>query len=337
MENVERTSLGYTMAADLWSLGVMTACLLTGDTMIPRKELSQLSQVEIAARFLEIKDSYTRHHWSNMPPRALKFIRRLLVVDPEERMTAAEALNHSWYTKPVTEAEALADGLKRINRFWKPREIFSDEVLEGLPRIVLTAATSADTSITKLRRKIPDTSMSPYFGLDRHLNQKMPSTKKRLLADLNESGTQFVTFQSPSKQIATANPGAQRDKGSSRVISVEGRDLFGMSAETKPAFSDFEELVDLIPTTPRSRIEEDQVRFDLGKSARPSTSPSESAGPSTSKRARKGPDAEDGRIQSMAAKQLPMPRYTPANPSRDTVSKISTADIISKRAFVSTL
>ena len=212
--------------------------------------------------------------------------------------------------------------------------------LKVLPGIVLTAATSPDTSITKLRRKIPDTSMSPYFGLDRHLNQKMPSTKKRLLADLNESGTQFVTFQSPSKQIATANTGVQKDKGSSRVISVEGRDLFGMSAETKPDLSDIEEL-DLIPTTPRSRME-DQVRFNHGKSSRPSTSPSEesrhgSTGPSTSKRAIIGSDAADGRIHSMVAKQLPMPRYTSAKTLRDTVSKMSTADIIGKRGSVSTL
>ena len=114
----------------MWSLGVLTASLLTGDLMIPREELSQLSQVEIANRFLRVDDSYTRRQWTEMPPRALRFLRRLLVVNPDERMTAAEAINHSWYTKPASEAEALADGIKRINRFWKQRDIPSDEVLE---------------------------------------------------------------------------------------------------------------------------------------------------------------------------------------------------------------
>jgi hypothetical protein len=53
-----------------------------------------------------------------------------LVVNPDERMTAAEAVNDSWYTRPASEAEALADGIKRINRFWKQRDMPSDEVLE---------------------------------------------------------------------------------------------------------------------------------------------------------------------------------------------------------------
>ena len=36
-------ALGYTKAADLWSLGVMTASLLTGTLKMPHEELSQLS------------------------------------------------------------------------------------------------------------------------------------------------------------------------------------------------------------------------------------------------------------------------------------------------------
>lgn len=68
--------------------------------------------------------------WAQVPPRALRFIRKLLAADPEERMTAAQALKHSWYTKPAREAQALDEGLQRINRFWKRRSTPSDEVLE---------------------------------------------------------------------------------------------------------------------------------------------------------------------------------------------------------------
>ena len=46
VDNVERTSLGYTKAADLWSLGVLTASLLTGTLDIPHADLQQLSQGE---------------------------------------------------------------------------------------------------------------------------------------------------------------------------------------------------------------------------------------------------------------------------------------------------
>lgn len=43
VENVETMSLGYTKAADLWSLGIMTASLLTGTVTMPLEELSQLT------------------------------------------------------------------------------------------------------------------------------------------------------------------------------------------------------------------------------------------------------------------------------------------------------
>lgn len=44
VETVDSTSLGYTKAADMWSLGVMTASLLTGTLTMPHEELSRLTQ-----------------------------------------------------------------------------------------------------------------------------------------------------------------------------------------------------------------------------------------------------------------------------------------------------
>ena len=65
-----------------------------------------------------------------MPSRALRFIRRLLARDPQRRMTATEALEHVWYTKPAREAQALDEGLARINRYWMKRLVPSNVVLE---------------------------------------------------------------------------------------------------------------------------------------------------------------------------------------------------------------
>ena len=65
-----------------------------------------------------------------MLPRALRFVCKLLVIDPDERMTATDALEHSWFTKPAREAQALDEGLQRINRFWEKRKMPSEEVLE---------------------------------------------------------------------------------------------------------------------------------------------------------------------------------------------------------------
>ena len=76
--------LGYTKAADLWSLGVLAASLLTGDLMIPREELSQLSQVEIVNRFLRDDDGYTRRQWTEMSIRALRFSSQALGHKPRQ-------------------------------------------------------------------------------------------------------------------------------------------------------------------------------------------------------------------------------------------------------------
>src|SRR3954469_24287537 len=103
---------------------------------IPRNELHELSQVEIAGRYLGVDDTSARLDWLTIPPRALRFIRRLLIIEPEERMTADEAIDDSWFTKPLGEARALNEGIERICRFWRKRES-EDELLEGVSGLVL--------------------------------------------------------------------------------------------------------------------------------------------------------------------------------------------------------
>ena len=102
-------------------------------------------------------------------------------------------------------------------------------LLQALPGALPSSPVAAATPGPRFRRKIPDATSSPYFGLDRHLNQKAPSGRKRLLEDLNESGSPFLTFQEPQQPKSVADVGAQRISGFSRVVSVEGTDLFGMS------------------------------------------------------------------------------------------------------------
>lgn len=51
-----------------------------------------------------------RQHWKDVTPFAKEFIDRLLVVDPDQRMTAEESLNHQWLTN------ANAAGSKNLHR-----------------------------------------------------------------------------------------------------------------------------------------------------------------------------------------------------------------------------
>ncbi|KAH8588385.1 kinase-like domain-containing protein [Bisporella sp. PMI_857] len=213
VEAVETFSAGYTQAADLWSLGILTACILTGECNIPPQEIVQPS--------LEI--SKADNIWRELQPRVQRFIRKLLILDAQERMTANDAIDHSWFTKPRREADALREGIKKINKFWQERNQES-EVLEAFPGVVIsmTANHTNSTLIPKYHKKLPDVSLSPYFGLDRHLYQNEEPTRKRILEDLSESGSQFVTVkESSSTKIIDVAYGLKKGE------SVRASDIFG--------------------------------------------------------------------------------------------------------------
>lgn len=279
-------------------------------------------------------------------------------------MTAAEAVNHSWYMKPASEAQALEDGLQRIIRFWKRREIRSDEILEvsclggkwlskpsasskhskwpltlyrlqGLPGVVLSAPTALDAPGLKFRRKIPDATNSPYFGLDRHLNQKTTSSRKRLLDDLNESGSPFVTAQVSQQQKPIANIGAQRNKGLGRVMSVEGTDLFGtsplkMNAHDRGGDVEIIDLTnhipqlradgdDFIPISHKRRVEK-QFDFNVSSPNRPAESPTDRSNNHSLSGSKQKLLGTEARTPGAASKCSP--GYTSTKALRKTVGKM---------------
>lgn len=79
---------GYGTEADLWSVGVVTYVLVSG----------------CAPVFLPTADGtrkvfFSEDIWSSMSDDVKRFIETLLVRNPEERSTAADALEHPWLTK----------------------------------------------------------------------------------------------------------------------------------------------------------------------------------------------------------------------------------------------
>lgn len=75
----------------MWSVGVIIYLLLGGTLPFLAANLKSLFQKIVLGKY-EFNDKY----WGNVSDEAKSFINRLLVVDPAERMTAREALNHRW-------------------------------------------------------------------------------------------------------------------------------------------------------------------------------------------------------------------------------------------------
>ncbi|KIY49698.1 Pkinase-domain-containing protein, partial [Fistulina hepatica ATCC 64428] len=83
---------GHSKPVDIWAMGVVTYFLLAGYTPFDRD--SQQAEMEAIIngdyRFEPVE------YWANVSETAKSFVRECLTIDPTERPTAAEALQHKW-------------------------------------------------------------------------------------------------------------------------------------------------------------------------------------------------------------------------------------------------
>jgi serine/threonine protein kinase len=188
----------------MWSLGILTLCLLTGDAPITFEELQKMSQDDVAA--LLVHSTHFHPQWRDVNVHGKDFVRKLLVLDPGKRMTAKEAIQHDWFRKPAKVAAGLDSLYERANKFWSKRPS-SRDIIEEL------------VNITELRIrnpmpvKIPDATASPFFSLDRHIQSSgtltrtdLQSNRRRLLEGLKEADSHFVDALKQVPASTTAKP-----------------------------------------------------------------------------------------------------------------------------------
>lgn len=82
----------YTQSADIWSVGVILHILLTGSPPFVVKEIEDLFDIRnrgIAHLF--------KKRGNTVSEEAKDLVRRLLHIDPQKRITAHDALSHTWF------------------------------------------------------------------------------------------------------------------------------------------------------------------------------------------------------------------------------------------------
>lgn len=131
---------GYSLSVDMWSIGSITACILTGEQIFgcrqngPFEEDPRRVIIGLAAQCdLSILDDEHHPLWGPIASAPKDFIKRLLVLEEEDRMSASEALNHIWFTHPYMAAEFDAQ-YERSIRDWHPRHK-DDQLIEQISTV----------------------------------------------------------------------------------------------------------------------------------------------------------------------------------------------------------
>lgn len=107
----ESSGRGYGKAVDLWALGCVTAVLLVGYPPFDEPYISvsrDLKQLE--ADMLQIGIDDLPEH----------FVFNLLEPDDAKRITAKQAMNHSWLTNLAIEY-GFYESYRQFTRDWRPR------------------------------------------------------------------------------------------------------------------------------------------------------------------------------------------------------------------------
>eukprot|EP00928_Gymnodinium_smaydae_P005189 TRINITY_DN11784_c0_g5_i3.p1 TRINITY_DN11784_c0_g5~~TRINITY_DN11784_c0_g5_i3.p1 ORF type:complete len:160 (-),score=37.75 TRINITY_DN11784_c0_g5_i3:92-571(-) len=91
---VARRNASYGPQCDMWSVGCIAHELLSGEPPFVATDAEEL--------FSTIRSgcgpAFREEVWSNVSSAGQDFVRALLQLDPEDRPSAKEALNHDWFT-----------------------------------------------------------------------------------------------------------------------------------------------------------------------------------------------------------------------------------------------
>lgn len=156
----------------MWAIGCVSVVLLTGGLAFCDPVTCVYS--EKLARDCNLDFLHQSKEWKTVRPRPKEFVERLLVFDEDARMTAEQALEHSWFYNEVHKND-FEDLYQRTIKHWRPRmpklrlvEFQDSGVIGGLVHSKDVRDPSRRNSL-----RVQNAVEPPYKPFPRHMHSKL--------------------------------------------------------------------------------------------------------------------------------------------------------------------
>lgn len=145
---------GYDKAVDCWSLGVILYIMLGGYPPFS----DEITEYTLRDQICEGRYSFPDKYWGDVTPGAIDLIKKLLVVNPKQRITTSEALEHVWLQDQDVIKKAVKLMSEASKRNMPPP---NTTALLGHKRLLLTNETHATKRPASADHTPPMTPVSP--------------------------------------------------------------------------------------------------------------------------------------------------------------------------------
>jgi len=92
----------YDEKCDIWSIGAITFTMLCGEPPFYGENKNEIFQKIIKEELI-----FRNEKWKNISPDAIDFIKKCMVRNPADRLSAIQALNHPWFQHHVKQKHIL--------------------------------------------------------------------------------------------------------------------------------------------------------------------------------------------------------------------------------------
>jgi len=149
---------GHGKAVDVWAMGVITYFLLAGYTPFDRDTQQQETEAIIAGNYKFEPEEY----WANVSETARQFVSYCLTVDPNQRPTAKQALQHKWLSDkqphfvpdPESPTGGPKDLLPQVKNAFNARRTFRRAVLGMMAVRRMTSLSHHDPAVENLKSDV---------------------------------------------------------------------------------------------------------------------------------------------------------------------------------------